>query len=237
MADGSTGETQAKTRAPGGDLMANLGDMAVLFEPSALEAKAWKALAAIASELHPAYDRVSGVAAGASKDKCLFASLAIRDYLVQIGYRDATARSCALYVYADDQQGNQIWSVGIGVPDQIEEEGKFNGHAVVVVPSLNLMIDPTVYQAQRSHFGDLPGMIALPYYAPQHGGIRALYGLPIFAHATAKQDDRVVSTVWLDRPDIPWKRSEDYRIRNDRRIACTKAMLQAFDGKFKGETT
>lgn len=218
--------------------MAILRDMAVLFEPSALEAKAWKALAAIASELHPAYDRVSGVAPGASKDKCLFASLAIRDYLVQIGYRDATLRPCALYVYADDQQGNQIWSVGIGVPGQVEEEGKFNGHAVVVVPSLKLLIDPTVYQAQRpQHFGDIiPGMIALPYYAPQHAGIRALYGLPIFAHVTHEGENRNVAMTWLDRPDIPWKRSEDFRIRNDRRIACTKAMLQAFDGKFKGET-
>ena len=209
--------------------MTTLGDMAVLIDPpTALEAKAWKALAAIALRLHDSYDEVSGFPAGASKDKCLFTSLAIRDFLVQIGYRDATVRGCALYVYADDRQGNQIWSVGIGVPDQAPIEGKFNGHAVVVIPSLNLLIDSTVYQAQRKHFGDLNGMIAVPYYEPQHGGIQKLYGLKIFSHVTAQLDDRDVNVVWLDRPELNWKKSEDFRIRNNRRIACTKAMLNAF---------
>jgi len=210
-----------------------LGDMTVLFEPDALSAKTWKALAAIALRLHDSYDETGIAPPGGSKDKCLFASLAVRDYLVQIGYRDATVRGCALYIYANDKEGNQIWSLGLGVPGERDIEGKFNGHAVCTVPSLNLLIDPTVYQARRKYWPVVPGMIALPYYEPQHGGIRALYGLPIFSHVTRECDDRDVGMVWLDRPDLPWKKSEDFRVRNDRRIACTKAMYQTFNGEFK----
>ena len=61
------------------------GDLDVLAH---LPAKMLKALAVIADRAHPAYDECSGVAAGASKDKCLFMSLAVRDFLVEIGYRD-----------------------------------------------------------------------------------------------------------------------------------------------------
>lgn len=63
------------------------GDLAVLAHPPATMLKA---LAVIAARAHPAYDECSGVAGGASKDKCLFMSLAVRDFLVEIGYRDAT---------------------------------------------------------------------------------------------------------------------------------------------------
>src|ERR1700741_1545134 len=86
------------------------GELAVLAHPPA---KMLKALAVIADRAHPAYDECSGVAAGASKDKCLFMSLAVRDFLVEIGYRDATVRSCFLYIAADDLQGKEIWWVGI----------------------------------------------------------------------------------------------------------------------------
>jgi hypothetical protein len=213
--------------------MIKLGDMAVLCEPGALPAKVWKALAVVAAELHPAYDKVSGLPPGKSKELCLFTSLAVRDFLVQIGFRDATVRGCALYVYADDLKGKQIWSVGIGVPDQEPIEGKFNGHAVCTIPSLNLLIDTTIYQAQRpQYFGDLPGMMAAQYYAPQHAGLMKLYRLPIFANAVARDEVRELNVIWLDRPDLPWKKSEDFRVRNNRRIAVTKAMLAAF-GEFK----
>lgn len=212
--------------------MINLGDMAVLCESDDLEAKAWRALAAISLRLHESYDEVSGTAKGASKDKCLFTSLAIRDFLVAIGYRDATVRGCALYIYANDKEDQQIWSVGIGVPGEADIEGKFNGHAVCVIPSLNLLIDTTLYQAHRpQYFGDMPGMIAAQYYEPQHAGLMKLYRLPIFANAVARDDVRELNVVWLDRPDLPWKKSEDFRIRNNRRIAVTKAMLNAYNGK------
>src|ERR1700741_948051 len=86
------------------------GDLDVLAH---LPAKMLKALAVIADRAHPAYDECSRVAAGASKDKCLFMSLAVRDFLVEIGYRDATVRRCFLYIRAEDGQGREIWWVGI----------------------------------------------------------------------------------------------------------------------------
>lgn len=214
-----------------------LGDMAVLGDVGAPPAKMWKALAVIAAHLHRSYDDVSGFAPGASKDKCLFASLAVRDFLVGIGFADATVRGCALFVYADDKQGKQLWSVGCGVPGERDIVGKFNGHAVVTVPSIKFMIDTTLYQAQRPQFVDLPGMAALPYYEPQHGGIRALYGLPIFAHVIAEHADRDVGVAWLDRPDLPWKKSEDFRFKNARRISVTKALCDAFGEFTEGDQT
>src|ERR1700756_2078961 len=111
------------------------GDLAVLAHP---RAKMLKALAVIATRAHPAYDECSGGAAGASKDKCLFMSLAVRDFLVEIGYGDATVRRCFLYIAAEDRQGKEIWSIGIGAPGQLPEPEKFNGHAVCTVPSLSL---------------------------------------------------------------------------------------------------
>src|ERR1700756_1399504 len=103
------------------------GDLAVLAHPPA---KMLKALAVIAARAHPAYDECSRVAAGASKDKCLFMSLAVRDFLVQIGFGDATVRPCFLYIAAHDLQDRELWSVGLGAPGQVPEPEKFNGHAV-----------------------------------------------------------------------------------------------------------
>jgi hypothetical protein len=179
-------------------------------------------LAAVAVRLHQSYDETGIAPPGGSKDKCLFTSLAVRDFLVQIGYRDATVRGCALMVYADDKLGQQIWSIGIGVRGQPEIEGKLNGHAVVTVPSLKLLIDTTVYQAQRKYWPDLPGMMALPYYEPHESGL--------FSAVNHEGDDRIIHMGWQDRPELPWRKSEDFRFRNSRRIACTKAMLEAFNG-------
>jgi hypothetical protein len=203
-----------------------LGDLEVIGE---WPAKMVKALAVIACHAHQAYDACSGFPPGASHDKCLFMSLAVRDFLVTIGYRDATVRGCALYVFADDKEGNQLWSVGVGLPDQLPIEGKFNGHAVVWVPSINLLIDTTVYQAHRpKYFGAMPGMIAVAPSEPQHGGIRSLYRLPVICSVASSEPDREVCVTWLDRPELPWRKSEDFRVRNARRIAVTRALVAAF---------
>lgn len=203
--------------------MMRLGDMAVVGE---WPGKAMKAMAAIAMHAHQAYDAGSGFRPGTSRDKCLFMSLAIRDFLVTIGYRDATVRGCALYIRADDKDDKEIWSIGIGVPGQPDEPDKFNGHAVVTVPSLGLMIDPTTYQAMRGHWREaVTGLMAFPFEAPKPA---TFYGLHPFAGGAVELDDRKVLICWLDRPDLPWKKSDDFRVRNARRIAVTKALVEAF---------
>lgn len=206
-------------------ILANrLGDMTVMADPPP---KMWKALATIAAYLNEAYDRCSGVAPGGVQDKCLFASLAVRDFLVEIGYDDATVRACFLYIDANDLQGQQIWSVGIGAPGQQDVPERYNGHAVCTVPSLSLLIDPTVYQAIRPQWGGrVSGMAAIKYHKPWDS--QCIHGCPSIAGAEIALPDRMVGMLWLDRPELNWKQQPDFRQKNDRRRYVTKALCEAF---------
>lgn len=201
-----------------------LGDLACLTIPPG---KMLKALAVIAERLHPAYQERSGFPPGTGHDKCLFMSLAVRDFLVGIGFADATVRSCFLYIAADDLEGNQLWSVGIGAPGQVPDPERFNGHAVCAVPSLQLLIDTTVYQAIRPQWaGAVSGMAAIRYHEPwknQH-----VERCPSIAGAEIELPDRRVMMLWLDRPEVKWKREIDFRIRNERRRYVANALREAF---------
>lgn len=201
-----------------------LGDMQVI-DP-VRDMKMLKALAVIASELHPAYDRQPETVAGYSKQTCMFAAMCVRDFLVHIGFKDATGRSVAALMRADDRDGKQIHSIGLGVPGQRHTEGKFNGHLVVTVPSLNLLIDPTLYQCDRPAWGGaLPGMMALEYdidpSRPKYYDSSPIAGRDITL------PDRTFFIMWLDRPDVKWKRHVDFQ-RNDRRRAVAQAMIDKF---------
>lgn len=206
-------------------ILANrLGDMTVMANPPP---KMWKALAVIAARAHDAYDECSGIAPGGLRDKCLFGALAVRDFLVGIGYEDATVRSCMLYIDANDLNGKQIWSVGIGAPGQDPIEEKFNGHAVCTVPSLSLLIDVTVYQAIRPQWCDtVSGMAAIKYHKPWDS--QRIHGCPSIAGAEIALPDRRVGMLWLDRPEVNWKQQPDFRQKNERRRYVTKALREAF---------
>ena len=157
-----------------------LGDLTVMADPPA---KMLKALAAISARAHPAYDECSDTVRGASKDKCLFMSLAVRDFLVGIGFDDATVRSCFLYISAEDSQGEQIWSVGLGAPGQQSLPEKFNGHAVCTVPSLSLLIDTTIYQAIRPHWREAISVDGRDEISRAVGQSRHAHGCPSIAGA------------------------------------------------------
>jgi hypothetical protein len=201
-----------------------LGDLTCLTIPPG---KMLKALAVIAERAHPAYDECSGFRRGTSHDKCLFMSLAVRDFLVEIGFSDATVRACFLFVAADNLQGKQIWSVGIGAPRQCPVPGKFNSHAVCTVPSLQLLIDTTAYQAIRPQWsGAVGGMAAIKYHEPWQN--QHIHGCPSIAGAEIELPDRRVMMLWLDRPEVRWKQDIDFRVRNERRRHVTKAMREAF---------
>lgn len=201
-----------------------LGELAVLAHPPG---KMLKALAAIAARAHPAYDECSGGAAGESKGMCLFMSLAVRDFLVAIGYADATVRSCFLYIGAEDHAGKALWSLGLGAPGERPIAEKFNAHAVCTVPSLSLLIDTTIYQAIRPQWADsIGGMAAITYHKPWPN--QTIYGRPSIAGCETVLPDRKVAMLWLDRPEVPWKRSIDFRQRNDRRRFVSKALRDAF---------
>lgn len=204
-----------------------LGDMLVLGQHPA---KAIKALAVIAAHLHPTYDGLDGAPAGGSKDTCLFTSLAVRDFLVGIGYADATVRTCAVVVRGC-RDGTEVWSVGIGVPDERHLPDKFNGHAVTLVPSIGLMIDSTLYQAQRPKFeGALPGMMALPYddkIAGSHiGSLKGFSGVEYRDEVSGLD----MVAYWGDRPEIKWRRQLDVTRaeQRNRRARIAKALIAEF---------
>lgn len=201
-----------------------VGDLLVTANPPP---KMWKALVAIATRAHAAYDECSGLAPGGLRDKCLFASLAVRDFLVQIGYSDATVRSCFLYIDAVNDKDEQIYSVGMGAPGQKPIPQKFNGHAVCTVPSLKLLIDLTMYQAVRPHWqGVVSGMAAVEYHEPRFNQL--IHGCPSIAGAQVPLSDRTVRIIWADRSDINWKQQPDFRQKNDRRRYVTRALMEAF---------
>jgi hypothetical protein len=208
--------------------MIPLGDMLVVGDLPPEQwppAKMWKALAAIADRLHPAYDEFK---IGSSRDKCLFASLTARDFLVHIGFGDATVRGVGFLADAVGRDGKPLHALGIGVPgDRSEVPEKFNGHAVVTVPSIGLMIDPTLYQADRPAWGGaLPGMIALPLLAePVWNAYSQRY---LIAGLDLRSADRTVSFGWIDRPELKWRKSDDFRVKNARRIAVTRALVEHF---------
>jgi hypothetical protein len=84
--------------------MFDLGDLTVV---GRWPGKMMKALAVISMHLHEAYDASEGAEPGHSKQSCLFSSLAVRDFLVAVGFKDATVRGCGLVVRAIDQGGTE----------------------------------------------------------------------------------------------------------------------------------
>ncbi|KYK50032.1 hypothetical protein A1D31_22230 [Bradyrhizobium liaoningense] len=207
-----------------------LGDLTVMIADP--PAKMMKALAAISLRAHRSYDECSGFAPGSSHDKCLFMSLAVRDFLVEIGYGDATVRPCFLYIAANDLQGRELWSVGLGAPGQVPQLEKFNGHAVCTVPSLGLLIDTTMYQAIRPQWaGAVSGMATIKYHEPWLN--QSIHGRASIAGADVELPDRRVMVMWLDRPELNWKREIDFRNKSERRRHVTKVLCEAF-GSWSG---
>jgi len=80
-----------------------LGDLVVV-EPGS--AKFTKALAAIASALHPAFDALLPVP-GKSKESCVLCSVTVRDFLWRVGFKDARVTTCYLALVAHDANGKE----------------------------------------------------------------------------------------------------------------------------------
>src|SRR6266850_5947509 len=125
--------------------------------------------------------------------------MAVGDFLFGIGYQDATVRGVACVVQAIDIEGNLIHSLGVGTPGQPSLEDKFNGHVVVTVPQLNLLVETTLYSWDHSWDrpawnGALFKMIALEYHPPDAHrlfGLHPIAGFGIFA------TERILKAVWL----------------------------------------
>jgi ribosome modulation factor len=207
----------------------NLGDMEVVGDPPA---KLVKALAAVASDLHPAFDGVLRNA-GKSKESCVLSSLAVRDFFWKIGFKDARATTVYLVLQALDAEGNEIHSIGVGdhVPVQsrfgrplpLDTADRWSGHMVVTVPSAGYLIDTTLFHMRRPAWPDLPGMIAAPI---ERTG-QQTFGLDHLAYVGARSpDDGLLRLAWLEQDNERWRGSPD--TQRDRRDPVVRAMRRAF---------
>jgi hypothetical protein len=185
-----------------------LGDLTVAGD---FPAKVMKALAAIADALHPAFDRQDWIAPGWSKQSCVLTSLTCRDFLAGLGFIDAVVSPCALVVRAEEA-GRELHSLGVGdIPGQpATPAGRWNGHMVVTVPSVRLLLDTTIYQSIRPQWPALTGMMATQLLAQPASF--TVYGKHPIAGIELREEDRAyaVNVLWLDdRSNRVWRRGGD----------------------------
>lgn len=191
-----------------------LGDMSVLEMPPVDLARA---LAVIAEYLHAEYDAAPWIARqDKSKESCILASLAVRDFLFRAGFRDAELRACVFAIIAE-KNGERLHSLGIGNPQGPDPKIKhrWDGHAVVTAGGW--LIDTTLYQAVRPQWPTLPGMMAMPLAKP---GL-TFWDLPVLAGLEGSDGDADIAMGWLDQPtNKSWKSAPDkLRKRHWREVA------------------
>lgn len=213
------------------DRAISVGDMLVAGSPPP---KLLKALAAIASGLHEAFDADPRIVPGISRQSCVLCSLAIRDFLFRIGFRDAEAVPVAVAIRAF-RDGKEIHSLGIGATDMRQATripGRWDGHMVAVLPSAGWLVDATLYPARREAWRGLPGMAAVPLLKD---AVARPFGLvPVAGLAgTFGEGDADVEVLWLEhRANRSWKDGPDASRR--RREAAVAALAARFGAWSEG---
>jgi hypothetical protein len=182
------------------------------------------AMKLVSSHLHQLYRPIFGEI---SKNSCVLASLTVRDFLFRAGFRDVELRPVRVLMRAtrDDKELN---SVGVGFSHGGNSAtGRWEGHMAVYSPSLDMLIDTTLFQAQRDQWKFLPGMIAVPL-RPAVGQQKIFDLDPITGlNIDIPEDNYSFESVWLDDPkNHSWKDAPDRSKR--RREGVVNAMLDAF---------
>jgi len=180
-----------------------------------------KALGIVARHLHDTFDRDPRFDLLYSRRACVLASLTVRDFLRHLGF---AAQVCpvATVVWAE-RDGQKLHSVGIGAPhDQRRRDGYWCGHLVATVEGL--LIDPTLYQAKRPAWPELPGMMAIPLMPRPWR--RGWWGLKIMAGLDLPDGTTLVG--WFDNPrNDDWRRGPD-ALDDKRRAGVVAALLDHF---------
>jgi hypothetical protein len=201
-----------------------LGDLEMIGDPPP---KLAKALAVIADQLHPTFARQPWIEhAAKSKESCVLSSLAVRDFLVAIGFIGAQVRPVAAAMRAS-RGGETLHSLGIGMPQGAIDDKRpryWNGHMVVTAESY--LIDTTLFRAARPQWPGLAGMIAMPAQAPYDD---LVYGLKPVAGAGLPLDSGAMfELLYLDTPgNTSWQNGGDAR-EPWRRKAAVEAMRERF---------
>jgi hypothetical protein len=209
-----------------------LGDMEVTGIP---DAKLLKALAVVASDLHPMLDAWHDMPLGKSRESCILCSCVVRDFLYRLGFRDADVTPTFTLIVARDRiTDEEVHSLGIGNPQGPDPRitAKFDGHTVV--RAAGWLIDPTLYQASpRPAWPDLPGMVVAPLIEDGadvvEGGGDRLFGLKLLAGIMGQSEiGHRISVAYLHQPtNTGWQDAPDYQRRHMRK-RVTEQLVAAF---------
>jgi hypothetical protein len=195
------------------------GDMLVVETPAP---KLMRALAVIAEHLHPRFEAAGRFVPGISKRSCVLCALTVRDFLREIGFRDAQVVSVCALVFAE-RDGAPVHSVGVGHPaNRVVTPTNWNGH--LVTTTCRYLIDATLYQAIRPQFLDLlPGMVAIPLR-----DCRAKSRAAGAALAPVDDPGFQLCITWEERPDnTAWRGGPDARDR-PRRAPIVRDLVKEF---------
>lgn len=187
--------------------MTKLADMTVLGD---MPPKLWKALAVIADTLHPEFARQPWIAhADKSKESCVLCSLAVADFLSDIGF-DARVRPVVTVLKAWNGEV-ELHSAGIGVPGTPRVEDRWVGHLIVWLEASKTLIDTTLYPVIRPAWKELPPMIAAQCI--DGGGKDRPFGLKPIAALSMTDDDvpgYEFGIMYLDNPrNTSWRKGGD----------------------------
>lgn len=204
-------------------------------EPEAVPAKFVKAMATVAMTLHQSFDAQSWIPEGKSKESCILASLAVRDFLWKKGFSEASVVPVYIVIRATDVEGNELHSLGCGdhsaMPwtkptDPVDTDRRWSGHAVVLLPKLGWLVDTTLFQAKRPQWPGLPGMMAVPIYRearPFVDGLAQLGGVT----AVNRDNGSSVEVLWLAQPtNKRWRTAPD--ANPHRRAPVVKKLVEQF---------
>lgn len=194
-------------------------------------AKLIKALAVVSAYLHPAFERQPWIVPGKAKRSCVLCSLAVRDFLWKVGFKEASVAPVYVIVRAIAEDGTEIHSAGAGdhaaIPAQAAVHGHvvdtrydWSGHLVVLVNGW--LVDTTLYQAQRPQWPELPGMIAAPLLMDDRSGMTLVSG------SYAKRDDgsELLLSWWAQPHNTRWRSAGD--AKKERRAAVVKELVHRF---------
>ena len=192
-----------------------------------------KAVAVLSEHLHPAFNEEAWLKPDVSKISCILSSLAVRDFLWKIGYKDAQVRTVLFEVRAY-KDGKEIHSLGIGEDysgnRHYRDPNKWTGHMIAYVPSEKFIIDTTLYQAQRDAWKMLPPMFA----TVEVRGVKG-FGLESIAALRHTDENYQLNLYWFDQPENKkWRGAPD--TAKDRRVNVVRKLVERF-GSWKDTET
>jgi hypothetical protein len=187
--------------------------------------------------LENALEFVSGLRIGgderAAFGGCIIASLAVRDFLRQIGLAGVRERPVALIIWAT-REGKDLNSVGVGVnriSGLAAAPGGWDGHMVVTIN--DLIIDPTFYQIRRPEWDWIPD-VAIVRKAPAGETFTVAPGkrsLPVLGTLSRQILEYECCALWLSNSsNQDWRRSPNAFL--SRRKAIVSWMLASYNDRY-----